>query len=421
MTTDGTGQIAAQDRPSLRALWPVYAAFLVSQFGNWAFRASVLYEIYRSQDADRTVLGASVILIYVPILFGSRLLAPLADRFSSKPLLIGLDAARACLLLPLLVLNDLRWQQNAAVAMGVVALLALSSPMFTAAQSAYIRRVVHEDDVRPALAMISNIEWFTYVVGTVTGALLLFGVGFSGIVLIDVVTFLLSLLTLSLFMRRERLVQSPRRQAAPGHGAWHPARPQVSLLVSIFLLNLGAGVINIYPTVVASDVFHSGATGLSQIYLGNGLGGFLGALVVHRLGKDKRPLGLMVAASGLVALSLLGMSMLAHPVVAIGASSAMLLFGQIFGIVANAHLLKLHPVEEAGRAAGRFMAATFGGVAANAALFAFLPFTWGPESFTFFLLGCVVASGAAVAVLGVSQVRTRECVDRGVAASAEIG
>jgi predicted MFS family arabinose efflux permease len=403
-----------------RVLWPIMAAFLVSQIGNWAFRASVLYEIYRSQDADRTVLGALVILIYVPILLGSRFLAPLADRFSSKPLLIGLDAARACLLLPLLVLHDLRWQQNAIVAMAVVTLLALGSPLFTAAQSAYIRRVVDEDEVRNALAVISNIEWFTYVVGTVAGALLLVAVEFRGIVAIDILTFVVSLVTLACFMKRETVTATAHGiHAAVGEHV-NARRADLSFLVAIFLLNLGAGVINVYPTVVASDIFGSGGAGLSQIYLGNGIAGFLGALVVQRIGKDRQPLRLLLLASGLVTVSLLGMSVLVAPLIAVATSSAMLFFGQIFGIVANTHILKLYPVSEAGRAAGRFMAATFAGVAVNAALFAFLPFTWGQDAFTIFLLGCAAASGASVAVLFGRQMLVRHGSGSRAAVPAEV-
>lgn len=382
-------------------LWPIYIAYFISQLGNWAFRASVLYEIYSKQGGSSIYLGSTVGLIYGSILIGSRLLAPLADRFSSKRILIGLDVLRSCVLLPLLVWSDLRQTGNVILTLSVVVILSLSSPLFTAAQQAYIRQTQEKDRVTNAVAMISNIDWLTYLLGTVAGSLLLLKVDFRGIVSIDLVTFVCSMLLLTCFLRAARAAGQRTAGTALTTEASRVRRPIYYVLFAIFLLNLGAGVNNIYPNVIAHDVYHTGQVGLSILYLGNGIGGFLGALCVRQVKKVLKPIHLLIVSSLCIAASLVGMSVFVGMAVSTVADALMLFFGQIFGIIACSYLLLNHPVEQAGKASGLFTAATFAGVAANALIFSIIQPRYTLQTFLLFLVFCAISAFSSLFLLAI--------------------
>ena len=380
-------------------LWPIYIAYFISQLGNWAFRASVLYEIYSKQGGSSIFLGSTVGLIYGSILIGSRLLAPLADKFSSKHVLIGLDALRSFILLPLFVWSDLHQTGNVIITLSVVVILSLSSPLFTAAQQAYIRQTLEKDRVTNAVAMIANLDWLTYLLGTVAGSLLLLKVDFRGIVFIDLVTFILSMFLLTCFLRAARTGE----QRSPGvvftAEAGIVKRPIYYVLFAIFLLNLGAGVNNLYPNVVARDIYHTGQVGLSILYLGNGIGGFMGALCVRQVKKVLTPIYLLVISSLCIAASIVGMSIFVGMTVSTVADALMLFFGQIFGIIASSYLLITYPIEQAGKASGLFTAATFAGVAANSLIFSIIQPKYNIQNFVLFLVFCAICAVSSASML----------------------
>lgn len=382
-------------------LWPIYIAYFISQLGNWAFRASVLYEIYSKQGGSSIFLGITVGLIYGSILIGSRLLAPLADKCSSKHVLIGLDALRSFILLPLFVWSDLHQTGNVIITLSVVVILSLSSPLFTAAQQAYIRQTLEKDRVTNAVAMISNVDWLTYLLGTVAGSLLLLKVDFRGIVFIDLLTFILSMFLLMCFLRAART----REQRSTGVVLTADAeagivkRPIYYVLFAIFLLNLGAGVNNLYPNVVARDIYHTGQVGLSILYLGNGIGGFMGALCVRQVRKVLTPVYLLAISSLCIAASIVGMSIFIGMTVSTVSDALMLFFGQIFGIIASSYLLITYPIEQAGKASGLFTAATFAGVAANSLIFSIIQPKYNMQTFILFLGFCGICALSSAFIL----------------------
>jgi flavin reductase (DIM6/NTAB) family NADH-FMN oxidoreductase RutF len=165
------------------------------------------------------------------------------------------------------------------------------------------------------------------------------------------------------------------------------------LLVSVFALNLGAGIINVYPNVVARDFLGGGATWLSVINLANGVGAVIGATLAGRVPRD-RGLRPGVLAAVVVAAALAGMTFATTAWAAVLASSVMLLAGQVFAVVFQSRILADEPVDRAGRVSGLFTLGTFAGVTASVLLFMGVTAA-GPlrESFTLLLL---VAAGSAL-------------------------
>lgn len=397
---DTTGHV------SLRALLSAYA---VSQFGNWLFRTGVVYYAYNQNHGSNALLTTAIVLVYLPILFGSRLLAPLADRRDTRRTLIGLDVLRAAVLLVLLaaVGGGAGDGFTSAATIGVMAFLSLLTPFFTASQTAYLRRVLPTERIPSALAGVSKVDWSTFILGTAAAPLMLQVSNLPVLITLDIASFVVSGLLLV------RLVPAPvpapadgRTDGAAGGG---PGKPRLTagsrwLLASVFALNAGAGVINVYPNVVARDFLGGGATWLSVINLANGTGAVIGATLAARL-RGRRGLRPGVLAALVVAVSLACMTLVTTAWVAVLASSAMLMAGQVFAVVFQARILENEPVAVAGRVSGHFTLGTFAGVTVSILLFMGVTSLGSMRgSFTVLLL---LAAGAALVSAWVGHAAAR--------------
>ncbi|MFD5464240.1 MFS transporter [Kitasatospora sp. NPDC127059] len=393
------------ERRSLRALLSAYA---VSQFGNWLFRTGVVYYAYNQNHGSNAVLTTAIVLVYLPILFGSRLLAPLADRRDTRRTLIGLDALRAAVLAVLLVVVSAGAGFTSAATIGVMAFLSLLTPFFTASQTAYLRRVLPDDRLPAALASLSRIDWSMFILGTAAAPLMLQVSDLPTLTSLDIATFVVSGLLLLRLMPAPAVTSARRGSAAAGSG-----RPRLTgnsrlLLVSVFALNAGAGLINVYPNVVARDFLGGGATWLSVINLANGTGAVIGATLAGRLRKQ-RGLRPGVLAALVVAGSLACMTFVTNAWVAVPASSVMLAAGQVFAVLFQSRILENEPVAVAGRVSGLFTLGTFAGVTVSILLFmAVTGFGTGAgsvrRSFTVLLL-VAAASALASALVGAAALR----------------
>lgn len=385
-------------------LWPIYCAYLFSQFGNWAFRAGFVYAVYDQQNGSNSVLGWTIVIVYVPILLGGRFISPLADRFNSRKMLILIDLSRVVLLIPMLFITSFDSTQGVVFGLIVVALLSLFTPVFSSAQSVYIRKKVEEEQLTSSLAIISNLDWFSTLVGTICGPLLLMYFAFRNIVIIDMLTFIVAIVLFICFLDRNeehnRLVgnKNDKEQIQSVDEVDHKNHMKLAIL-AIFFLNLGAGVINLYPNVIARNIYSVGEVGLSYIYIANGIAGFIGALLIAQFRKRFKLIHIVTFSSILIGLSLMGMSLMTNFTVSIVTSSLMLLFGQLFGVGIHSYLLKNVPAHQAGRMTGMFMYATFSGVALNAILFATLLSQAAKHMITIFILFCAGSAGISAILL----------------------
>lgn len=396
-------QLQQHEEARTRSLRVLLSAYALSQLGNWLFRTGVVYFAYNQNNGSTAVLTTAIVLVYLPILFGSRLLAPLADRLDTRRTLIGLDALRAVLLVVLLVVVWLGIGSTSVATIAVMALLSVLTPFFTASQTAYLRRVLPAERIPGALASVSRIDWSTFVLGTAAAPLLLQISDLPMLILLDIVTFVVSGLLLL------RLMLAPKPADGQGGGpagSWSPRLAVSSkwLLVSVFALNAGAGLINVYPNVVARDFLGGGAGWLSVINLANGIGGVIGATLAGRL-RERGGLRAGVLAAVVVAVSLACMTFVTTAWIAVLASSLMLLAGQVFAVTFQSRILADEPVAVAGRVSGLFTLCTFAGVTASMVLF--LGITSNEPlrgSFTALLL---LASGVALvsALVGFTALR----------------
>jgi flavin reductase (DIM6/NTAB) family NADH-FMN oxidoreductase RutF/predicted MFS family arabinose efflux permease len=406
--------VGPRQRRSLRMLLSAYA---VSQFGNWLFRTGVVYFAYNRSNGSTAVITTAIVLVYLPILAGSRLLAPMADRRDTRRTLIGLDVLRALLLVVLLVVVSSGVGFVSAATIAAMTLLSLLTPLFVASQSAYLRRILPTDGLSPALANLSKVDWCMFILGTASGPLMLQFTNLPALITLDIVSFVVSALLLIRLMPAA-VAPGDDRDGGAAAAAGKPRLTRSSrwLLVSVFALNAGAGVINVYPNVVAREFFGGGAGWLSVINLANGVGAVLGATLAGRL---RHRLGLRpgVLAAVVVAVSLAGMMLVTTPWVAILASSTMLAAGQVFAVVFQARILANEPVRSAGRASGFFTLGTFAGVTVNVLLFLGITAVGSLRvSFTTLL---IVAAGSALFSAAIGNLAARRHGDGAASGGAD--
>lgn len=375
-----------------KTLWPIFFAYLISQFGNWAFRAGFVYALYDKSGGSNSVLGWTIVLVYVPILLSARFLAPLSDRFNSKLTLISVNLARIILLVPILYISDLSSNYTVILSLILIGVLSLGTPIFAASQSVYIKKNVEERNVTPALAIIANIEWFSTIFGTICGPLILLYLNVSNVITINIATLFLSIIMFLIFLKKEEYYKFDKENKQNVVNFRVEFKKYKYILIAIFFLNLGAGVINLYPNFISRDIYSVGEIGLSYVYLANGIGGLLGALIIVQVRKKFDLVNIALVAGLLITVSLFTMSILTNFYLSLISSSFMLLFGQLFGVGIHAFLLKKTNINFAGKVTGLFQYATFSGVALNAVIYATLLSNANNQAVFWFMIFCSICA-----------------------------
>jgi predicted MFS family arabinose efflux permease len=364
----------------------LYLAYFISSLGNWMFRVGVLFAVYQSKEEG--ALGIAVLVLYVPIIVSSWYLAPLGDHFNRKATMIGIDLLRGIILVPLCFLN---LNTHTAAVFWVVCLMSLSQPVFAGAQIGLLRTNVPASGLRDVLKTFANIDWLTNIIGTTLGALALSRFSFRDVIICDIATFVMSAVLIGLAVRSNGSAEGSRKGEAAG--ASLAARVPLLAAGTVLFLNLGAGVINIFPTLVTLQVYHLPVSTMGTVYLFNGVGALLGASLVPFVNDKIGLRTILVVSSFLIAISVFMMARFAGLTWSIVASTAMLFFGQIFGVSASTFIISRYRQEHSSKGNGIFQFFTFLGVALNGFLYLII----GKQmAFHTFLMLSVAAAGIAV-------------------------
>lgn len=166
----------------------LWTAVLVSAIGNFVLLAALPYYVY-VVSGSVLATGATFASEMVPeILFGT-IGGVLADRWRRKPVIAGSDWVRALVLLPLLAVHSSStlWIVYATAFLGSVA-ANFAGPFGNAA----VPHVVTHSDLAAANAAFSVATNVAVFVGFPLGGIMLQHVGLRGVVVVDVLSFVLS-------------------------------------------------------------------------------------------------------------------------------------------------------------------------------------------------------------------------------------
>ncbi|MGY4408029.1 MFS transporter [Bradyrhizobium sp. USDA 3315] len=373
----------------------VYLSHLIVQIGGWAFRIGILIGLLQS---GMSAAGLGVAVIFAPIMLGSLFLSPLVDRRDPITAMIIVNAIRICALLAIFYTDGV----DSLLSYASIAVLSLVQPVYLSAEVAFFRRVISEDGMISVLRNIANIDWLTYLLGMFAGALLSDQLHLPGVLALNISAIILSLIVL-LGIKQQFKRTPPVLEAQPS-GTILDLAPLYPAFFAVFLLNLGAGIINVYPAIRATAGGVLDKSVLLTIVMTNGVLALLGALAVKPIFNLLGALPTIAGAAVLLAACLAIMSLDAGLALVIASSSAMLGLGQIFAAAAHTHMVSSVAPDRAGRLSGLFQCCTYSGVAGNGIAFSLL----GDRlPFGTIVLLCAASAFLAFAVATFAVVRSR--------------
>ncbi|WP_050399878.1 MFS transporter [Bradyrhizobium embrapense] len=374
----------------------IYLSHLIIQIGGWAFRIGILIGLLQS---GMSAAGLGIAVTFAPIMLGSLFLSPLVDRGDPISAMMIVNAVRICALLAIFGSDG----ADSFLSYAAMAVLSLVQPVYLSAEIAFFRRITSEDGMISVLRNIANIDWLTYLLGMFAGAMLSDQLHLPGVLAFNVSAIMLSLVVLLGIKQQFR--RTPAVLEARPSGTVLDLAPLYPAFLAVFLLNLGAGIINVYPAIHATADGVLDKNVLLTIVMANGVLALLGALAVKPIYDLLGALPTIAGAAMLLAACLAMMSLDAGLTLVIVSSSAMLGFGQIFAAAAHAHMVSSVAPDRAGRLSGLFQCCTYSGVAANGIALSLLG-DW--LAFGTIVLLCAASAFVAFAVATFAVVRSMD-------------
>jgi MFS family permease len=274
-----------------------------SSFGTWLLHFALVLAVYdRTRSASLT---AAVFLAQTaPLAVLGGWAGGLADRFERRTLLVLGDLASATLTLPLLLPGV------ATSTPAVCALLAAKAcvgTVFLPAYRAFLPAVVRAEQLPSANALMFLSGGAVSIAGPLVGAVLYAAYGLKVLVLVDLTSFLLSVLTLLALRTRSR--GGAGQQTRPG---LLPRRTgalwQVPILLPVIAMSAGGimadGVLSPTFAPYLQGTLGSDARGVglavTVLTLGTFAGSALGGLLVPRWGTHRSLVAALAVATALL-------------------------------------------------------------------------------------------------------------------------
>jgi len=257
------------------------------------------------------------------LLFGS-VAGVFVDRWDRKKTMVISDLSRALVLLPLLAVAA---GGPLALVYAVAFVEASVSMFFLPAKGAIIPSLVAERDLTAANSLNSLSEEVPSLVGALLGGALLGVAGLSGLVLLDVATYLVSALLISLIAAPSPVAPddepdvTPEVPAEVAVSAWASAlkewlgglrlikreRRLAILFAVVSIATVGEGVVTVLVIIFFRDVLGGGSAEFSYFVAAYGVGGILGGLLLGRSSRvldETRVFSLSLIANGMLLIAM---------------------------------------------------------------------------------------------------------------------
>ncbi len=349
-----------------RPLRLVFVANTVSMVGSGMNMAAVIWYILQATHSE-VALGTLLVLQTLPAMLIMPVSGVIIDREDRRRLLMGLDAARAAVILIVAVLA-LRHQVQLWQVYAMAMLVASGFWMFWPTINALIQELTPQGQfVASNTFLLAAVQAGWLMAGAMVG-FVYNHIGLGGVLLIDVGSYIVSFICY-LAVRKGRVVVRPADAAALPEGAvarfTHELRegiahlrgkPHLVMLGISYACFLGAMLAQGVVTAPLSDrILKTGAVGYGWLNAGWAIGAFASAfyvpIVIRALGK--RP-------SVGVSFSLLALSLVALPFSRWLAIAVMLyaVMGSgrgVGGVAINSSIMELVPPHFMGRVQNTFM------------------------------------------------------------------
>ncbi len=299
--------LRALEHRDFRLFW---TGQLVSLVGTWMQSVGQSWLVLELTDSPLR-LGIIGSLQFTPVLFLSFLAGAVTDRFPKRVLVVGTQLALMCVAFTLGFLvwtRVIQYWHVAVLATCVGVVNALDMP----ARQSLVAELVGPADLVNAVALNSAMFNGARIVGPAIGGLLIARYGVAIAFFLNGASFLAVIASL-LAMRAEAPARVDRGTTIRGEIAdglrYVIASPVISLILSLVLaVSLFTLNHNVLVPLLAREVLGEGVHGFGLLMSALGAGAMTGALALALLGRDRVPLGVIVASAVVVTAGVLSLA-----------------------------------------------------------------------------------------------------------------
>jgi MFS family permease len=314
---------------------------VLSVIGDFFLFVALPFFVYE-RTGSALATGAMFMAQTLPRLIFGSVAGVFVDRWDRKRTMVLSDMSRALILLPLLLV----------VAGGPLALVyavafveASVSMFFLPAKSATIPNLVAEENLTAANSLNSLSEEVPSLLGALLGGALLAVLGLSGLILLDVATYLASAVLISLISAPTAAAPEEEPDVTPeaAVSAWANAlkewlgglrliardRSLAFLFAVVSVAFVGEGAVTVLMIIFFRDVLGGGSAEFSYFIAAYGVGGVLGGLLLgwsSALIDETQLFSLSLIANGILLIAVFNTHMLAV-IVALAVVSGMTVVG----------------------------------------------------------------------------------------------
>jgi MFS family permease len=295
----------------------------ISQFGDFVFTFTLMVwiaaKVAIGQPWGPLAISAMMVSAYIPYFVIGPWAGVFVDRWSHRRTMVTMDAIRA-ILIGLLILGTgslpLLWHLPPLFLIIIVCvegfLDSTCGQFFNPASRGLIGQIVPEDDLARASGLSQSINATAKIIGPLLAPPLYFAVGIFWGLLVEMLSFVVSLLTLRAIRvpQTEEPVQQRRSQEQPNFwreftiGLSFVARDRVirTLIISLMILTLGASTLDPLLLFFIQNNLHTALSLSGVLVTAVGLGTIIGGILFGNIGKWiglKRLLWLALLSMGL--------------------------------------------------------------------------------------------------------------------------
>ena len=407
-----------------RNLRRMQLAFTGSLIGNWAYATAVSVWAYGVGGAKAVGIYAAVRLAVMAI--GTPFVSTFADRYPRKRVMMLSDLYCAVLIVAATLCL---YAGTPALPIFVLAVLvSFGGSSFRAAQGAITPQLANTtEELTASTGTASTLERLAIFVGPAIGAGLLAVADVEVVFLLNVASFLWSILMVSgIHMAQAPAAGDPQGQDQAEHESVRAVVAEAeekaegfiaetsagfraiardrALLITVIqgsAQTVVAGATAVFPLVMAVQILHTGAKGVGLLDSASGLAAILGGVVAisraskHKLGQDL-VVGVFLWSFPLVLVTIWPSPVTAFAVMAFLGFANPLVDVNVFTVIQ-----RLTPDAVLGRVFGAFETCLIGTMAIGSAITPVMLHLWGLRT----TLGVLGVAIGAVAVLGYPRMR----------------
>ncbi len=276
----------------------LWFAGLISLIGDWMLMIGLpiyVYILTRSTLATSTMFIAEI----VPRLALGSVAGVFVDRWNRKRIMVITNLLLALGLLPLLLLHSIAWLWVVYV---VAFLESAISQFFIPAESALLPRLVDEEHLVSANSLGSLSSNAARLIGPPLGGIVAGLLGLNGVALLDVASFLIAAMLITLIALDARVVKSSTASdtlANPWIRAWREwlaglrlikqERNVYGVFILLAITSLGEGVFGVLFVVFVNKILHGGALQIGWLMGAQAVGGLIGGMFIGHVTRKVSP------------------------------------------------------------------------------------------------------------------------------------